>query len=202
VFFTPAERRLLALLVLLLSAGYALSGLAHLGLLAAVPAGGRGGAGGGQAPAASSGSPPDSSAAMGPECAVDAASAVGPESAVPPESAGRAGVSWPASLTLRADDAGPPSDTVPEPRAGRVTSDAQRASPLRDGYLDLNAADSLDLLELPGVGPTLAGRILALRRQRAGFQSVAELREVRGVGEKRYARLAELVRVDGDCRKQ
>lgn len=48
--------------------------------------------------------------------------------------------------------------------------------------IDLNAADSLQLLRLPGVGPGRASAILALRRQQGVFRSVEELLAVRGIG--------------------
>ena len=63
--------------------------------------------------------------------------------------------------------------------------------------LDLNRAELSDLRQLPGVGPTLAGRIAAARDERGGFQTVDELRSVSGVGPARLERLRPWVRVDG-----
>ncbi len=71
--------------------------------------------------------------------------------------------------------------------------------PYRDGFLDLNLADSLDLVGLPGIGPALAGRILGARQARGTFSSVEQLLEVRGIGEKRLARLRELVSAADRC---
>jgi competence protein ComEA len=61
--------------------------------------------------------------------------------------------------------------------------------------LDLNAATSAQLETLPGVGPVLAGRILAWRTQHGRFSRVEELAEVTGIGEKLFAQLRPLVRV-------
>jgi len=66
-----------------------------------------------------------------------------------------------------------------------------------DGYLDLNAADSTALLALPGIGPALSGRILALRRARGRFTRMEELLDVRGVGPKRLEELRAYVTVGG-----
>jgi len=63
------------------------------------------------------------------------------------------------------------------------------------GYLDLNAADSLALLSLPGIGPAYAARILAYRRAHGRFTSVEELRQVKGIGPKRLERLRAFVAV-------
>jgi competence protein ComEA len=50
---------------------------------------------------------------------------------------------------------------------------------------------------LPGVGPGLASAILRVRNRLGGrFRSVEDLREVQGIGQKRFDRLRPLVRVD------
>jgi competence protein ComEA len=49
--------------------------------------------------------------------------------------------------------------------------------------------DQLD--ELDGIGPTLAERIVAYRTEHGGFGSIGELREVDGIGEKRFEALRE-----------
>ena len=65
-------------------------------------------------------------------------------------------------------------------RAARSTS-----TPRRSEQLDA----------LPGIGPTYAQAIIDERTRRGGFRSVNELREVRGIGDKRFADLAPLVTV-------
>jgi competence protein ComEA len=63
------------------------------------------------------------------------------------------------------------------------------------GPINLNTATSLQLEELPGIGPSLAGAIIAEREKRGGFQAVTELQDVRGIGELRYADIKDLVSV-------
>ncbi|MFB7589842.1 helix-hairpin-helix domain-containing protein [Streptomyces sp. NPDC056169] len=60
--------------------------------------------------------------------------------------------------------------------------------------LSLNAATVEQLDTLPGVGPVLARHIVDHRAEHGGFRSVAELREVNGIGERRFADLETLVR--------
>ncbi len=117
MIFTSAERRLLSILVLLLSAGFVLSGLRSVGL-------------------------------------------------VPPPA--------------------PPAPPVLEDEAPLRARDR---SPFTGGYLDLNRADSLDLISLPGIGPALAGRILARRRRWGRYERVDDLDQVKGIGTKTLARL-------------
>jgi competence protein ComEA len=49
------------------------------------------------------------------------------------------------------------------------------------------------LQTLPGVGPTLARRIVAHRETHGPFRTPADLLHVSGVGAKRYARLHGLI---------
>ncbi|MFH8836420.1 helix-hairpin-helix domain-containing protein [Streptomyces sp. NPDC017868] len=60
--------------------------------------------------------------------------------------------------------------------------------------LSLNTATAEQLDGLPGVGPVLAQHIVDHRTEHGGFRSVGELREVDGIGERRFADLEPLVR--------
>lgn len=61
--------------------------------------------------------------------------------------------------------------------------------------LDLNTATEAQLDALPGVGPVLAGRIIAWREDHGAFTAVEELLEVSGIGTATLADLSGLVRV-------
>ncbi|SCK21611.1 competence protein ComEA [Streptomyces sp. AmelKG-E11A] len=60
--------------------------------------------------------------------------------------------------------------------------------------LSLSSATAAQLDTLPGVGPVLAQRIVDHRAQQGGFRTVAQLREVTGIGDRRFATLKDLVR--------
>ncbi len=49
------------------------------------------------------------------------------------------------------------------------------------GLLELNAVDSLDLVNIPGIGPAYAKRILAYRKKLGGYVHVEQIREVWGI---------------------
>ncbi len=59
--------------------------------------------------------------------------------------------------------------------------------------LSLASATVEQLDQLDGIGPTLAKRIVQYRDEKGGLRSVDELREVEGIGEKRFAALREAV---------
>ena len=52
--------------------------------------------------------------------------------------------------------------------------------------LDLNRVSMEDLCLIPGIGESLAQEIIAYRERRRGFRSVEELKNVKGIGEKKY----------------
>ncbi|MFF5155806.1 helix-hairpin-helix domain-containing protein [Streptomyces sp. NPDC000348] len=60
--------------------------------------------------------------------------------------------------------------------------------------VSLNTATPDQLDTLPGVGPVLAQHIVDHRTRHGGFRSVDELREVNGIGDRRFAELRNLVR--------
>jgi competence protein ComEA len=64
--------------------------------------------------------------------------------------------------------------------------------------IDLNRADSGDFLQLPGVGPVLANRIVAVRDSRGGFRSADDLRAVPGIGPSRLERVRPWVQGSGE----
>jgi len=55
--------------------------------------------------------------------------------------------------------------------------------------LNLNHASGEDLCLIPGIGESLAKEMIAYRERRKGFRSVEELKNVRGIGEKKYQNL-------------
>lgn len=80
-----------------------------------------------------------------------------------------------------------PLDPTSNPSSGSSGASA--------GPINLNTATAAQLEELPGIGPALAAAIIDERNRRGGFRSINELREVRGIGEKRFADLRDHVTV-------
>ncbi|MFF6800940.1 helix-hairpin-helix domain-containing protein [Streptomyces sp. NPDC012616] len=76
--------------------------------------------------------------------------------------------------------------------AGSSGAGGSGAGPAVPVSLNTATLDQLDAL--PGVGPVLAQHIIDHRVRHGGFRSVNELRDVNGIGERRFADLRNLVR--------
>ena len=83
---------------------------------------------------------------------------------------------------------------APAPAAvnGGVPAAATGGSGASGGILNLNTATQAELETLPGIGPALAQRIIAHRQTRP-FQTVDELNDVSGIGDKRLEAVRALV---------
>lgn len=79
----------------------------------------------------------------------------------------------------------------PQP-VGQLAQPNGSAAPA--GPLDLNTATVTDLDGLPGIGPVLAQRVVDWRTAHGAFTSVDQLRQISGLGGKKFDALAPLVR--------
>ena len=84
----------------------------------------------------------------------------------------------------------------PPPMAGAAGAGAGSGAGSGSGGVPLSLASATveQLDGLPGVGPVLARHIVDFRTARGGFRAVEELRQVNGIGERRFADLRPLVR--------
>jgi competence protein ComEA len=102
------------------------------------------------------------------------------------------------SARLMADNR-PPKSSASSARSSQKPSAPSSAKPsgewLKRHKINLNKATSEQLQQLPGIGPTLADRILQYRREQGRFQSVEDLMNVTGIGQKRFEQLRELIAV-------
>ena len=79
---------------------------------------------------------------------------------------------------------------------GTTASDSTGQAARKPKIIEINTADSLALLDLPGIGPSYAKRILKYRQMLGGFASVAQLMEVYGMDSARLAGFRSRIRVD------
>jgi competence protein ComEA len=62
--------------------------------------------------------------------------------------------------------------------------------------LNINKATEMELQTLPGIGPSKASAIIEFRESNGGFKEIEELKNISGIGEKTFEKLASLISVD------
>jgi competence ComEA-like helix-hairpin-helix protein len=66
--------------------------------------------------------------------------------------------------------------------------------------LDINHATAEDFANLPGIGPELAGRMVAFREKNGPFRRVEDLLVIKGMGRKKWRAIRPLIRVEDSPR--
>ena len=85
-------------------------------------------------------------------------------------------------ISIRTDGTAPSTSTPDE-------------QPVNDGRIDINSASLQQLQLLPGIGETLAQRILDYREEHGAFASVDDLLNVSGIGEKKLEQIRPYAKV-------
>ena len=77
--------------------------------------------------------------------------------------------------------------------SGQNPSGSNGAIPSENAKVNLNLASQTELETLPGIGPAMATAIISYRTKSGTFNSVNDLRKVKGIGDKKFADLKDLV---------
>jgi comEA protein len=59
----------------------------------------------------------------------------------------------------------------------------------------LNQGTAVQLQQLPGVGPKMAERIIAYRKAHGAFTDVAQIRDVKGIGNKKFEKIKPFIKL-------
>jgi len=81
---------------------------------------------------------------------------------------------------------------------GKVAASNLKKPPV----LNLNLVDTIDLMQLPGIGPVYAKRILKYRNLLGGYCKLEQLQEVYGMDSLRFGTIKQFLRVDRNDIKQ
>lgn len=66
-----------------------------------------------------------------------------------------------------------------------------------DGKININTSDLSALCELPGIGETIAKRIIRFREENGPFALTSDIMKVDGIGEKTFQNIADFITVGG-----
>lgn len=75
-----------------------------------------------------------------------------------------------------------------------LTSQSPNNSDSNSGKININLCSSKELEELPGIGEVIAGRIIEYRSSQP-FKNIDELKNVSGIGDKKFEDIMDLVTV-------
>ena len=65
------------------------------------------------------------------------------------------------------------------------------------GKININTADLYALMSLPGIGETYAQRIIDYRTANGPFKNIEDIKNVDGIGDKRYESIKNLITTGG-----
>lgn len=63
------------------------------------------------------------------------------------------------------------------------------------GKVNINTAKQTELETLPGIGPTIALRIIEYREENGKFTNIEELKEVEGIGEAKWEQIKDFIEI-------
>lgn len=82
-------------------------------------------------------------------------------------------------------------------QGGREAANEPKApagsSSVTEEKININTADVTELDKLPGVGPSMAAKIVEWRKTNGSFQDGADLKKVKGIGEAKYQKLKDRI---------
>ncbi len=78
-----------------------------------------------------------------------------------------------------------------------LAAQAADPQPGLTGTVNVNTATAEELQLLPGIGAARADALIELRKQRGGFKSLEQLKDVKGIGDGSLERLRPYVRFQG-----
>ena len=75
---------------------------------------------------------------------------------------------------------------------GVIVSD--EGSDTSSSIININTATQTELEELPGIGPSLASRIVEHRNKNGKFKTIEDIKNVTGIGDSKFAKIKDLIR--------
>ena len=87
---------------------------------------------------------------------------------------------------------------LPAVTVAAAEAQPEATAPTEPAVINLNTATSEQLQTLPGIGPVIAERIIAYREEYGAFESIGELMNVSGIGEKKLEAIWDLVTIGGE----
>lgn len=75
--------------------------------------------------------------------------------------------------------------------AGATTTSSENIG----NKININTADATELDKIPGIGPARAADIITYRESHGGFKSIEEIKNIKGIGDKTFESMKDLITV-------
>jgi len=88
-----------------------------------------------------------------------------------------------------------PGPTPLSSQPARPDARSEASTPSENALININAASQAELESLPGIGPVLAGKIIAYRQEHGPFKDIQGIVEVAGIGPATFEQIKNLITV-------
>lgn len=85
------------------------------------------------------------------------------------------------------------SDILTENNGENIIEENNTSSTSTNNSININKATETELDTLPGIGPSLASKIIEYREQNGKFSSIEDIKNVSGIGESKYESIKDFI---------
>ncbi|MBR1729966.1 MAG: helix-hairpin-helix domain-containing protein [Selenomonadaceae bacterium] len=86
-------------------------------------------------------------------------------------------------------------DPKKENSSNENANDNKKAASTNGDVVNINTADVNELATLKGIGPKTAERIIEYRKNNGSFKSIEEIKNVKGIGDKKFENIKDRLRI-------
>lgn len=79
--------------------------------------------------------------------------------------------------------------------SGKGVIISEESSSKSNSLININTANETEFEELPGIGPSIANRIVEYRNNNGKFKKIEDIKNVTGIGNSKYEKIKDFIKV-------
>lgn len=87
------------------------------------------------------------------------------------------------------------TDTYVSKENSNASDSKNTSSSTQNSKININTATQAELETLPGIGPSIAMKIINYRKENGKFSSVEDIKKVSGIGDSKYLQIKDLIKI-------